>query len=66
MIRVDVKPYCDVCPDFTPDVEYPVTYYAGFEAYSSEDTVIRCKYQKRCEAMVRYLEKHMAKEKDQG
>ena len=63
MIRVDVQPYCDVCPDFTPDVDGPVKYYSD-QMICSSDTVIRCKYRKRCEAMVRYLQKQMEKAKD--
>lgn len=69
MIRLDVQPYCDVCPDFTPDVKMPdKIYYStpdGVQGYEqSGDTVVRCKYRRRCEAMVRYLQKQMEKPKE--
>ena len=63
MIKLDVQPYCDVCPDFTPDVDSPVRYYSDHEIRSS-DTIVRCKYRRRCEAMVRYLQKQMGKPKE--
>lgn len=69
MIRIDVQPYCDCCLDFTPDVEPPERLYyssydGGQEYESTSDTVIRCKYRKRCANMVRYLQKQMEKPKE--
>lgn len=61
MIQIDVRPYCESCCDFTPDVEHPTKLYADFEVYCQSDTIIRCKYRKRCENMVRYLQKQITK-----
>ena len=58
MIRIDVEEYCQSCQDFCPDVTEPVKAYAvGNEAeYILSDTIIRCKYRRRCAGMMRYLE----------
>lgn len=63
MIRLEVQEYCHACSDFEPDVEKPEKYYSGtamsFFLGSEEvimtDTVVRCKYRKRCENLKRYL-----------
>lgn len=69
MITLDVKPYCQSCLDFEPDVEKPEKLYA--ESMDGEEielilsnTVIRCKYRKRCEAIKRYLDKQKENDKD--
>lgn len=68
MIRIDTQPYCDCCLDFTPDVEPPERLYGYFdngqEYEQFGDTVVRCKYRKRCANMVRYLQKQMEKPKE--
>lgn len=62
MIRLDVQDYCQQCLEFTPDVEMPQKAY-GLNSDGSEiefvlsDTVVRCRYRKRCEAIKRYLDK---------
>lgn len=62
MIRVDIHEYCQKCLDFEADVERPVKMFSGEEVIQT-DTVIRCEYRGRCEAIRRYLEKNM-KEKE--
>ena len=60
MIRVDVKEYCHQCLDFHPDVIPPVNNWSARdddERTTVGDTVIKCKYRKRCSGMMRYLEK---------
>lgn len=57
MITLDVKPYCQSCLDFEPDVEKPEKLYGESIEYIISDTVIRCRYRKRCEAIKRYLDK---------
>ena len=64
MIKLDVKPYCNDCPDFTPDVEAPVHYYADFDVVAASDTIVRCKYRKRCESMVRFLQNQIEEKGD--
>lgn len=64
MIRLDIQPYCDSCMDFTPDTEAPVRNYAGSRFVYQSDTIVRCKYRKRCENMIKYLQKQMEKPKD--
>ena len=57
MIKLDVEGYCQQCLDFSPEVTRPerVTDVTGkFIGYS--DTVIQCKYRKRCSGIKRYLE----------
>ncbi len=63
MIKLDVEGYCQQCLDFSPDVTKPerLTSVDGeFIAYS--DTIIQCKYRKRCSGITRYLE-HQIKER---
>lgn len=57
MIKLDVEEYCHKCLDFSPEVTKPerVTDKDGkFVGYS--DTIIQCKYRKRCSGIKRYLE----------
>ena len=65
MIRLDIQEYCHVCSDFEPDVEKPEKYYSDFEEVIMTDTVVRCRYRKRCENIKRYLAR-LAKEKNHG
>lgn len=55
MIRLEVQEYCHACSDFEPDVEKPEKYYSGSEEVIMTDTVVRCRYRKRCENLKRYL-----------
>ena len=56
MIRVEVEDYCQSCLDFAADVT------TGQKSYSEDltclitDTVIHCKYRRRCAAIRRFLE----------
>ena len=56
MIRIDVQEYCDCCYDFEPDVTRPNKYFRdGYDEVTVGDTIVRCAYAKRCEAIRRYL-----------
>ena len=56
MIRIDVQEYCDCCYDFEPDVTRPNKYFKdGHDEVTVGDTIVRCAYAKRCEAIRRYL-----------
>ena len=63
MIKIDVKGYCQSCTDFEPDVQRPEKLYPiGSEEVTVTDTIIRCRYRKRCETIKRYLEKQEDKD----
>mgnify|MGYP003289017354 CR=1 FL=1 len=65
MIRLEVKEYCSECCDFEADVTKPERQTARvFDMKQGDwvlatggqtDTIVRCKYAKRCEAIKRYL-----------
>lgn len=62
MIKLDVEEYCQECLDFCPDVIKPERVIAlGTDAHYT-DTIIQCKYRKRCAGIKRFLE-NQAKEK---
>lgn len=58
MIKLDVADYCQSCLDFTPDVIKPARILSnGFEDESTmTDTIVQCKYNRRCAGIKRYLE----------
>lgn len=56
MIRLDIQPYCLSCCDFEADVTKPEKVQTDYNTYVLTDTVVRCKYAKRCESIKRYLE----------
>lgn len=67
MIRLDILEYCNDCCDFEPDVTRPTRSSFATELNKvtvvQSDTIIRCKYAKRCESIKRYLERHAQQEK---
>lgn len=54
MIRLDVQLYCELCREFEPDVTRPETLTTSDGIYQT-DTIISCRYAKRCENIKRYL-----------
>ena len=56
MIRVEVEDYCQSCLDFAADVTSGQKTYSEDLTCSVTDTVIHCKYRRRCAAIKRYLE----------
>lgn len=64
MIRIDIQEYCHECVDFKPDVERPVRMFGDDNAVIQTDTVVRCEYRGRCEAIRRYLEKKVGESHD--
>lgn len=61
MIRLDIREYCEACLDFEADVTKAeqIKSFINFDeavTLCQTDTVIRCKYAKRCEGLKRYLE----------
>lgn len=68
MIRLKVAEYCHDCMSFEADVILPQKtmlsqYSATNEYYAAvvSDTIVRCKNQKKCENIARYL--HSRKDK---
>ena len=61
MIKLDIQEYCGQCMDFSPDVARPIKMHTTDNEIIQTDTVIRCEYRGRCEAIRRYLEKHQDK-----
>ena len=59
MIRVDVEEYCHSCRDFTAEV---IVATRNIERNEWSDTVVQCKYRKRCAGLVRYLEHQLKSE----
>lgn len=56
MIRVDVQEYCGSCCDFEPEVTSPRRFFKdNGDEVTVGDTIIRCTYARRCEAIKRYL-----------
>lgn len=59
MIRIDVEDYCHSCCDFSPDVTPPTRLFSENMTVTQTDTVVQCKYRRRCEAIKRYLDQQM-------
>lgn len=58
MIRLEVQRYCSDCHDFEPDVTKPERLYRDDHLNLCQtDTIVQCRYAKRCEAIKRYLER---------
>lgn len=55
MIRINVEEYCHKCLDFTPDVIPPTRDVNEKGEHTQTDTIVQCKYKKRCEGIKRYL-----------
>ncbi len=53
MITLDIKPYCNDCPVFEPDVN-KTDIYAGVEFFARE-TTIRCKNRVQCRKIVEFF-----------
>lgn len=61
MINLQIEEYCHQCLDFTPDVIKPqrVELNDGKSAITYTDTIVQCKYHKRCAGIKRYLEQYV-------
>ena len=65
MIRVEIEEYCHSCLDFCPDVIEPTRCASDTGENFWSDTIILCKYRKRCAGIERYL-RQQAKEEASG
>ena len=63
MIRLDIQEYCGECCDFEPDVKRPEKIWAS-TCVILTDTVVSCRYAKRCESIKRYLKQKMEDSKN--
>lgn len=66
MIRLEVQPYCSECCDFKPDVVDSFNFVGLDGSVVRSDTVVRCEYARRCEAIKRYLLKLIDEKEDDG
>ena len=65
MIVLNVEEYCHSCQDFTADVIAPTKLYASdSNEYVLGDTIVQCKYRKRCAGIKRYSETQVKQDKD--
>lgn len=65
MIVINVEEYCHSCQDFTADVIAPAKIYTSDgNDYILGDTIVQCKYRKRCAGIKRYLESQEKESKD--
>ena len=55
MIRIEVEEYCHNCLDFSPDITRPERMTTVLLGEIWSDTIVRCEYRKRCEAIKKYL-----------
>lgn len=56
MIELEVEYYCQQCLDFSPDVIKPERIRLSDGSLGYTNTVVQCKYHKRCAGIKRYLE----------
>lgn len=56
MIKVEVEDYCQECLDFTPDLIKPERIRTEGGQLMYTDTIVQCKYHKRCAGVARYLQ----------
>lgn len=56
MIRLEVEGYCQHCLDFSPDVIKPERIVSVDSSFGYSDTIVQCKYRKRCAGLMRFLE----------
>ena len=60
MIKLEVEGYCQQCLDFCPDVVKPErVVVVGSDKPIYSDTIVHCKYQKRCSGIRRFLEQQI-------
>lgn len=63
MIRLEVEDYCQQCLDFCPDIVKPERLVAPNGDTYYTDTIVHCKYQKRCSGIRRFLEQQIKEAK---
>lgn len=66
MIKLDIKDYCENCPDFRPEVDKETVYMENFEDPLEParicETIITCEYAKRCECIYKKARKQAEKD----
>lgn len=70
MIKLDIQGYCQSCRDFEPDVTRPekliIKDYDDNSLTIQTDTIIQCRYAKRCENIRRYLNQKILEAANRG
>lgn len=66
MIRINVEEYCHQCLDFEADVTKPVRSVNDDGKHVQTDTIVQCKYRKRCNGIRRFLEQQVKGEEASG
>ena len=64
MIVINVEEYCHSCLDFTAEVITPYMRCNSDGTCTRTDTIVQCKYKKRCAGIKRYLESQEKESKD--
>lgn len=64
MIRLDVKDYCQNCEEFEP-VKSCAMVADSLAGEHAVETVVKCKYAKRCERIANRMEKTVTEETEQ-
>ena len=59
MIELKVQDYCENCKGFSPEVHSETVYTDGHEFLVQ--TTVTCKYEAKCNSLVRYLTKQINK-----
>lgn len=59
MIRLEVQPYCQDCLGFESSVTSPMRIPGVDDPTALTDTIIQCKWAKRCANIQKYLERKM-------
>ena len=62
-IILEVQPYCATCPDFEADVTRPNKVQVYVDEFILSDTIVKCRYAKRCENIRKFLAKQDKEEK---
>lgn len=60
MIKIDVKPYCNNCEDFAPDVE---TFTGCCAGYKFVNHTIKCVNRDKCASMENHIRNEIETEK---
>lgn len=59
MIEVKVKPYCENCKNFDPDMETLSGYFGGTGAFVKH--IIKCSHRDQCASMETHIRNEMEK-----
>lgn len=58
-IKLEVEDYCHQCSDFCSETSTAQRIAGADDKHVVADTIVRCKYRKRCASLMRYLERQL-------